>query len=142
MTVQAAGSYLRVLREARGISRDAIAEAAATSVSQILRIERGQQETRSSVLLMFVQMVGGSTEELAALLLDAKADADIGEQRARAWAVLTTPTPSSDASRGRVATLIQLVNDMRTDVSSLDKLIGYGTRLLDEQREQQAVSGN
>lgn len=138
MSIQAAGSYLRVLREARGISRDAVARAANTSESQIVRIELGKQETRSSMLLTFVQLVGGSAEELAVLLLNTAADAAVGEQHARSWLALTTPAPSSDASRTRVATLIQIIGDLRADISALDKLIGYGTRLRDERREPQA----
>ena len=85
MSVHAAGSYIRTLREAHQLSRDEIAAAADTSGSQVERIENGKQETRSSVLLGLVRAVRGNVEHLQQLLLDDDAGAQEGVALAKVW---------------------------------------------------------
>ena len=85
MSLQAAGSYIRTLREARSLTREGIASAAGTSGSQVERIENGKQETRSSVLFGLARAVRGSVEQLQGLLLDEAATTDDGVTEATHW---------------------------------------------------------
>ena len=81
------GSYIRTLREARGLSREEIAASAGTSGSQVERIENGKQETRSSVLFGLARAVRGNVAQLQELLLDEAAAADDGVVLAKYWLV-------------------------------------------------------
>lgn len=70
----AVGAYLKTLREMHGLSRAEVAHAIETNEAQILRIERGDIDTRGSLLLRFVMTVRGSAEQLALLMTDPKAN--------------------------------------------------------------------
>ena len=79
----AAGAYLRTLREMHGMTREDVAGEARTSISQLVRIEAGEQETRGSLLLRLVAAVRGDAQHLADLLLCPNATAVEGEHKAR-----------------------------------------------------------
>jgi transcriptional regulator with XRE-family HTH domain len=85
MAMEAAGSYLRTLREQAGVTRSSIARTLGTSSSQIERIEEGRIETRASLLLAFVRVVGGSAEHLTELVLSRSASAAEGRDWALRW---------------------------------------------------------
>lgn len=85
MGTEAVGSYLKFLRNKRGMTLQQVADASDTSVSQISRIEGGEQETRGSVLLAFTRTVGGSPYDVTQLMLDKDAGADAGEEAAKSW---------------------------------------------------------
>lgn len=78
----AAGAYIRTLRERRDLTRDVVAERAGTSVSQLVRIEAGEQETRGSLLLAIVAAVQGNAQHVADLLLSESATAGDGRELA------------------------------------------------------------
>jgi transcriptional regulator with XRE-family HTH domain len=58
------GAYLRALREQRGLSRAAVAAALNTGERVIYRIEGGEGDTRSSLLLRYAALVGASGDDL------------------------------------------------------------------------------
>lgn len=78
MSTQAAGAYLQELRNAGGLSREAVARQLRTSDSQVERIELGQTNTRGSVWFEFARIVGANLYHLAALLTDERATRDDG----------------------------------------------------------------
>lgn len=90
----AAGAYIKELREAKKWSRArvvqelrtyALAGDTDTSESQLLRIERGEQETRGTLLVALVRALKGSLDHLADLLLDSDATVADGERVAQLW---------------------------------------------------------
>ncbi len=71
-----AGMYLRERREARGLSVRAVARHLQTSKSQVDRIEAGEIDTRSSLLIRYARLVGANMERLAALFVGESYDED------------------------------------------------------------------
>lgn len=99
--MQAAGRFLQVVRESRGYSRTQVAAACETSEAQIMRIEAGKIDTRSSLIFAIVDYLGASAENLRRLIVDPKATAEDGERMALALldsseiaALIRTATPS------------------------------------------------
>ena len=78
----AVGAYLRTLREARNLTREAVADAVNTSVSQLVRIENGEQDTRGSLLFRIVATVRGDVEQVNRLMLSETATPDEGREQA------------------------------------------------------------
>ncbi len=67
MGLEAAGTYLRTLRERQGLTRLQVAEASGTSESQLVRIEGGKQDPRGSLWFAIAGVLKGSTEQLSRL---------------------------------------------------------------------------
>jgi transcriptional regulator with XRE-family HTH domain len=87
MSMPAAGAYLWELRKARNLSRADVATTLHTSISQIERIERGDGETRASLLLGFARLVQADLLHLTDLLL--ATDATTADGQARATQILS-----------------------------------------------------
>ncbi len=77
MGLEAAGAYLRVLREAMGLTQTDVAQATGASLKQVWRWEHGKSEPLGLALAAFTHLVGGSPEVVQRLLLDAGATAQI-----------------------------------------------------------------
>lgn len=75
----AAGAYLRTLREGRRLSRADVASQAGTNEMQIIRIEKGEIDTRSSLLMKLVRAVQGNPEHIAQLLTTDEATVEDGQ---------------------------------------------------------------
>jgi transcriptional regulator with XRE-family HTH domain len=85
MGLKEAGLYLRIVREARKLSRDEVAKAAGTSTSQIERLENGKQDTRSTVMLALIDTIQANWKDVTFLQRHPTAtDAD-ARHRAAAW---------------------------------------------------------
>jgi transcriptional regulator with XRE-family HTH domain len=78
----AVGAYIRTLREARKMSRAELAAKTQTSGSQLVRIENGEQDTRSTLLAAIVNHLGGDFYDVGQLLLHEDATAEEGRQLA------------------------------------------------------------
>ncbi len=133
--MKAAGAYLWQLRKRRGISRD---DAAArirdrtgegTNGVQVMRIEKGQP-TNPAVFAAFVQVVGGSWDEVGSLLLDPKATEDMGRNAADEW-LKKAPFDLGQYEIQRRAA-IELIESLVNDPIRLRELVGYGKRLIEE----------
>jgi transcriptional regulator with XRE-family HTH domain len=102
MSLVAVGAYLQTLRDLHRIPRAEVAQGANTSESQILRIERGDQETRSSVLFSFNRIVEGDFDQLSQLLLQEDATLEDGVAAAKRWftkgSVAPAPAPALSGS--------------------------------------------
>lgn len=82
--MEAVGAYLRTLREARKLSRAAVAAQIGTHESQLVRIEAGDQDTRGSLLLAFINVVRGRAEDVQRLILNQNATVEDGRRMADA----------------------------------------------------------
>lgn len=83
--VVAVGAYLRKLREVRGLSVTKVAGQLDTSEAQIRKIERGGVDTRGSMLLTFCDLVDGSLDDIAQLMLSETATPEYAERVAERW---------------------------------------------------------
>lgn len=81
----AAGAYLWELRDAKRLSREELAAEIGTNDVQIMRIEKGEIDTRGSLLLRFIHKVNGDFEEVVRLMDDPTATEEEGRRRALAW---------------------------------------------------------
>jgi transcriptional regulator with XRE-family HTH domain len=69
MGKMSAGTYLRVIRERRDLSRSDIAKRLRTSVQTVANIENGDKEPGVSKLLAFVDMIGANLDDVRRLML-------------------------------------------------------------------------
>lgn len=78
----AAGAYIRAMRERNKLTREQVAKLTGTSVSQLVRIEKGVQDTRASLLNSIVEAVRGDIQEVQRLLASKDATAEDGRATA------------------------------------------------------------
>ena len=81
----AAGAYLWKLRDLRGFTRDEVAHITGTNAVQVMRIEKGEIDTRGSLLMSLVKAVKGSADQVMLLLLNERATVEEGRRLAEAW---------------------------------------------------------
>lgn len=81
--MNAAGAYLRVMREAKGYSRAEMAERLGSTETNLWRIEEDGQEPKAGLLLGFINEVRGSAADFYRLLLDTVASEDTGRKAAQ-----------------------------------------------------------
>lgn len=120
MSLIAAGAYLRLLRERRGLSAADVASAAGTNEAQVGRIEKGEIDTRGSLLLKMVQAVQGRAEDVLKLVTDASATIEDGRRKAEEALHPSEPTPEEQEliarlphlSPARRRAVIQLLQSM------------------------------
>jgi transcriptional regulator with XRE-family HTH domain len=122
MSTVAAGAYLALLREKNtSYSQVSIAKLLGTSKSQIQRIESGDGETRTSLMLGLARLVGGDPNEVSDLLLDPKADKEQGQRLAferleRAKAI------ADQVPDAEVSSALAWVRQLRADPEALREL--------------------
>jgi transcriptional regulator with XRE-family HTH domain len=83
MSMLAAGTYIRMLREAKQLSRADLAKQSETNEMQIFRVEKGEIDTRGSLLMKILRVVEGSAEHIADLMLNEDATAEDGKRVAQ-----------------------------------------------------------
>jgi transcriptional regulator with XRE-family HTH domain len=139
MTMIAAGMYIRTLRTAQGFSRADVAALTGTHESQVQRIENGEQETRSSLMVRIVRVVGGDIGQVATLLLDECATAEDGQRYAEAWQQRIYDRAAQEAARStdeeldtEIARLSALLMRLRSRPALIERLIGYAQALADD----------
>lgn len=127
MGTEAVGTYLRALRETQRVTRNVLAQNLNTSVSLIESIERGQTDTRGSLLLQIVHTLQGSPEQLLALMINPDATLEEGRKFAEAW--IKSGRISKQAFSGEVATRTQ---ELAKNPILFQRWLGYADRLLEE----------
>ena len=137
MGMEAVGAYLREIREKKGKSAVAIAEAIGTSQTHIWRIEQGKtQSIKAEMLFSFVQAVGANVGDVEKLLLDSSATPSDGKSLANRRlhdAVRETTVPYSVmVSDDDVLVAIDYVLKLRHDRTRMEKLLDFGKQLLEE----------
>lgn len=144
MTTVAAGAYLRTLREARHYSRARLASAAGTHPSQIERIEKGEQDSRGSLLFAIVQALQGSVEQVGLLILDESATAEDGMRLAQVWLSQEAQKELSGFAASipdeHIAAVVEQIERLQANPEALFRLRGYVERLVEEQLEDQPQS--
>jgi len=85
MPKEAAGAYLRHLREARRLGRPSVANMILTSENQIKRIENGEVDSRGSLLLAFCHAVNGNAADLEHLMHNLQTTPVDGRRIAQEW---------------------------------------------------------
>lgn len=134
MSIDATGEYLRVLRDARKISRNALGQKIGADHSLIERIEKGQTDTRGSLLLRILHTLEGSPEQLLQLMLNPDATPADGRRLAEEW--LTS-------GKGRYLAredLDRVANSLAADPTRFQKWLGYGERLIEEANDTSGLT--
>src|SRR4051812_22130828 len=105
MGMRAAAEYLRALREARGLTQEAVARETGVVGKTVWNWETGDREIPSTKLAEFVRLVRGSAEDVIQLLaMDDATDSD-GRIRAEAW--LSQERDETPATRHDSARIVQ-----------------------------------
>jgi transcriptional regulator with XRE-family HTH domain len=126
MSIDATGEYLRVLRDARKMSRNALGQKIGTDHSLIERIEKGQTDTRGSLLLRILHTLEGSPEQLMQLMVNPDATQEDGRRLAEEWLTSGSARYFAREDLDRVA------NNLAADPTRFQKWLGYGERLIEE----------
>lgn len=139
MSMEAVGAYLRELRESRGKSAVAIAEAIGTSQTHIWRIEQGKtQSIRAEMLFSFVQSVSGSLDDVQNLLMNPAATSDDGKflanRRRHTLVQENRMTYETMCSDNDVLKAIGYVLKIRHDHSRMERLLDFGRQLIEEEK--------
>lgn len=124
--MRSSGLYLRVLREAQGISRRELARQLGVDHSQIERIERGVTDTRGSLLLAMVRALHGDANDVADLITG-----DDDDERARRMAAVRLDHNADD----HAAEAQRLIDRLRRDAYRWHRWIAAGYALMHERDE-------
>ena len=138
MGAHAVGAYLRVVREARGIGRYALAQKIGVSASQIELLEKAVHTPRGPFLFAVVREVQGNLDDVEHLLLDPDVTVEAGEQLAREWVAQQRQQPAQSALWQQAQ---EIFAQVKYDPYILERLIGYAERLLDEEPAAATESG-
>ena len=128
MKLQAAGAYLRTLREWHNLTQEDIARALGASSKQVSRWENGESNPSSTMLAAFCQLVQGSANHLNTLLTNPHVTELDGKNLAGQWL-------SQSPQRALPDAVEVLAIALAGDQQRLDRWIGYGQRLLEERGE-------
>jgi transcriptional regulator with XRE-family HTH domain len=131
MGMDALGTYFATLRGSK--SRAKLAAEAGISEMSILRIEVQNQEPKAEALVALVGALKARWEDVEYLLKHAKS-ADEGRQLAEQVQEQLRQAESEDE---RHQVLQRLIADLEANPQKLDQLIGYGARLLEEDRRRE-----
>jgi transcriptional regulator with XRE-family HTH domain len=141
MSTVAAGAYIRTLRETRQLTRAKLAALTGTNIAQIERIERGEQETRGSLLIAIVQAIQGNLEQIGQLLLSDTATADDGQQLARAWLTQEEQRQidqfAAQIPNSQIAAVNAYIEQLQADPGAIFRLRGYLERMIEERLKEQ-----
>jgi transcriptional regulator with XRE-family HTH domain len=80
---EAVGAYLRLLRDAAGLTLAEIADKVGIDTSQIWRIERGKSDPKASTMFKITDFVGGDLHDVNLLINNPDATREDGEHLAR-----------------------------------------------------------
>lgn len=131
--MEALGVYFATLRGTK--SRAKLAAELGVSEMSILRIESRGQEPGPEMLVKLVGQLRARWEDVEYLLgLDKGKGIEEGRQLAENLARQIQQAGAVDARR---AALNRLIADLEADPRKIDRLLGYGQRLLEEDRSRE-----
>jgi len=116
MAKEAAGAYLRFLRESRKLGRPSVANRIWTSENQVKRIEDGEIDSRGSLLLAFCHAVQGNPGDLQYLMSNPKLTREEGKALATEWLQAQTKPLTDDERkdlRSKIQDWLQNVPDLQ-----------------------------
>src|SRR5579859_5247350 len=137
MGAHAVGAYLRVLREARGMGRVALAQELGVNPGQIEQLEKAVHTPRGPFLFAVARAVHGNLEHVDQLMLDTEATVEMGQQLARAWLAQQREQETQPELWQQAQ---ELLAQLGSDLYLLERLIGYADRLIDENAAASAES--
>lgn len=108
MNLKAAGAYIWYLREQYDLSREEVAAAAGTSDVQIMRIEKGEIDTRGSLLFAVIRIVRGNADDVSQLMHSPNATLTDGRQLAAEWMKQTDELRSETEIEDELAELREI----------------------------------
>jgi len=136
MPKEAAGAYLRHLREARRLGRPSVANMILTSENQIKRIENGEVDSRGSLLLAFCHAVNGNAADLEHLMSNLQTTPVEGRKLAQEWLDAQTRPLSDEERLAMKSKLVDWLQDspdlreMSQEDATRKKLVIAGLRRL------------
>lgn len=131
--MQAAGAYLRALRDADGATQQEIADRLGISLKTVQRIEGGDGRTLAPTLAAFVTAVKGNAGHVLALINSVDATTEAAERLATEWHAEQAKFDQAERN-ARTARAQALIAELEADPRKLDRLLGYGERLIEEDR--------
>lgn len=123
MSAEAAGAYLRLLRNQQGLTQTALAERLKVAGNTIWRIEAGQQQPGGDLLAALLSLLKGSSEYYHTLLQDKQATKD----DAARYAKMAQSMTDEELERA-----VDLFRRLRNDPRALERWLGYGEGLADD----------
>jgi hypothetical protein len=142
MSIEAVGGYLRALVTAQpDLSYASVCREAGVKPNYLSRLGTGHKhstkEPSARVLLKLVRAARGKIEDLEELLYSETATVEEGRKLAESTVAALRAAPNGDE---RHQVLQRLIAELEVNPQKLDQLIGYGSRLLDEDRRREARS--
>jgi plasmid replication initiation protein len=139
MSIEAVGGYLRALVLAQpDLSYASVCRAAGVKTNYLSRLGIGgknsTKEPSARVLLKLVRAARGRIEDLEQLLYSETATIEEGRKLGESTAAALRAAPNEDARR---QVLERLIADLEANPQKLDQLIGYGSRLIEEDRRRE-----
>lgn len=133
----ALAGYFEGLRDGRGMTQTQLAARLGellnreVDVTTIWRLETGRQRPSGEMLTALLDVLCGNFDDVRRLQRDRKATEETGRRFAHEWLTNGRSTPDSyDVRRQRA---IALIDELLSDPTKLDRWLGYGDRLLEEQ---------
>lgn len=137
MSATTAGMYLWTIRETKKLSRIFVAAeirkitGEGTNDVQVMRIEKGQP-TSSATLGAFAEVIGANGDQVISLLADSETTIEQARTMAMDWLKQNQVIGTADEQERRRLEAIRLIDDLLDEPQKLDRLLGYGQRLLEE----------
>ena len=136
MALLAAATYLKTIREARGISQYEVATGLGTSTRVVGGWERAETDPASSSLAAFTRFIHASAEHVVSLLIDPNATQADGVRLAQEWLEQSKQQflneLDSASSDEQLHDLLTILRSFSSNPRKLGQLLGYAERLLDE----------
>ncbi len=136
MALLAAATYLKTIREARGISQYEVATSLGTSTRVVGGWERAESDPASTSLAAFTRFVRASAEHVVTLLINPDATQDDAVQLAHEWLEQSKQQfldeLDSASTDEQLRDLLTILRSFSSNPRKLGQLLGYAERLLDE----------
>lgn len=128
--MNAVAAYCRELRMYRGLTQRNLAQAIGLSERQYARWEAQQTGINDEAMLKLVSVLQAPTDHIRYLLSE-----DVTEEQGKLFAqrwLAEIAAESQDMRDERIDRAQSLIDALRANPRALDRLVGYGERLLEE----------
>jgi transcriptional regulator with XRE-family HTH domain len=127
MGMKAIGEYFRCLREHQGLTLAEVARRVNAGSSQIFRIEKGQGETRATLVAAVAQELQADPNDVIALLADEQATPEQARARVAALQSGTQISHPLPVIRPEILALLRQMDDFQ-----LGRWVAMGERIINE----------
>lgn len=134
MSVPAFTTYIRELIDGQGLKVGAVLKSAGVALNYLSRFETGaRKRLPAEIALSLIVAANGNRKHLDQLLKP-KTNEDMGRELARQWLDELKQNGVHLVQDGQRQQAIDMVEALVNDPARLGELIGFGKRLLEEQR--------